>query len=161
MDGGLMAALITIRAATLLDLDALHAIEIAAFDHDRLSRRSLHYAIGSPAAYLAVAEIAGEVAGYALANFRKGSRSARIFSLAKKAGVQGVGRPLIVACAAEARVRGCTRMTLEVRPDNASAIALYDRLGFSVFGRHTEYYEDGADALRFAKSLTDNTIKEL
>ena len=156
-----MAGLITIRAATPLDLDSLHAIEIAAFDHDQLSRRSLHSAIRSQAAFLGVAEIAGAVAGYALTSFRKGSRSARIFSLAKKPGVQGVGRPLIVACSAEARVRGCTRMTLEVRPDNAPAIALYERLGFSPFGRHIEYYEDGTDALRFAKSLTDNSLKEL
>jgi ribosomal-protein-alanine N-acetyltransferase len=40
------------------------------------------------------------------------------------------------------------RLTLEVRPSNASAIALYERYGFLSVGRRKSYYHDnGEDAL--------------
>ncbi len=44
---------------------------------------------------------------------------------------RGVGRRLIDAVEAEARRRGCGRITLEVRSDNLGAQQLYRRLGFS------------------------------
>ena len=44
-------------------------------------------------------------------------------------------------------------MTLEVRYDNAPAIALYEKCGFRQFGEHEDYYEDGATALRYKKAL--------
>jgi len=42
----------------------------------------------------------------------------------------GVGRALLHAAEAHARRRGCGRLTLEVRDDNARARALYDSFGF-------------------------------
>jgi electron transfer flavoprotein alpha subunit len=42
-------------------------------------------------------------------------------------------------------------MRLEVRADNAAAVALYQRQGYDVVGRTAEYYEDGSDALRMRK----------
>jgi [ribosomal protein S18]-alanine N-acetyltransferase len=40
------------------------------------------------------------------------------------------------------------RITLEVRPTNAGAIRLYERLGFQAAGRRPRYYQDnGEDAL--------------
>ena len=44
-------------------------------------------------------------------------------------------------------------LTLEVRYDNASAIALYESSGFRQFGEHAHYYADGAAALRYEKAL--------
>ena len=44
-------------------------------------------------------------------------------------------------------------MTLEVRYDNAPAIALYEKCGFRAFGEHEDYYSDGATALRYRKRL--------
>ena len=44
-------------------------------------------------------------------------------------------------------------ITLEVRYDNAGAIALYEGCGFRQFGEHARYYADGATALRYEKSL--------
>lgn len=43
---------------------------------------------------------------------------------------RGVGRALLAAAEREARRRGCCKMTLEVREDNAPAALLYDNLGF-------------------------------
>jgi ribosomal protein S18 acetylase RimI-like enzyme len=47
---------------------------------------------------------------------------------------QGVGESLIRACLAWARERGLVRIRLSVVATNAPAIALYLRLGFSVYG---------------------------
>jgi len=44
--------------------------------------------------------------------------------------------------------------TLEVRPSNASAITLYERLGFRAAGRRPRYYRDnGEDALIMWRTL--------
>lgn len=45
----------------------------------------------------------------------------------------GIGRALLEAVEAEARRRGCCKLTLEVRDDNVQARRLYDRFGFSDF----------------------------
>ena len=47
---------------------------------------------------------------------------------------------------------GATSCSLEVRTTNASAIALYEHLGFRKQETIPKYYEDGADAYRMAKS---------
>ena len=46
------------------------------------------------------------------------------------------------------KARGATAMTLEVRPSNAAAIALYTSFGFRDTGRRPGYYQDnGEDAI--------------
>ncbi len=47
-------------------------------------------------------------------------------------------------------------MLLEVRPDNASAIALYRRLGFSPVTTRRDYYGPGQDALVMLRTLATN-----
>ena len=61
---------------------------------------------------------------------------------------RGYGRQLLQAVLARALNLGCNRLTLEVRPSNAPALALYQSLGFVVCGRRSGYYQDnGEDAL--------------
>ena len=43
----------------------------------------------------------------------------------------GVGRALVTEALAHARARGCTRIELDVQADNAPAVTLYERSGFS------------------------------
>jgi ribosomal protein S18 acetylase RimI-like enzyme len=44
---------------------------------------------------------------------------------------RGLGERLLRACLAKAPSKGMTRVTLEVRADNQSAIRLYERVGFA------------------------------
>ena len=44
-------------------------------------------------------------------------------------------------------------MRLEVHEHNTRAIARYEKSGYRLFGRHRDYYDDHADALRFEKGL--------
>jgi [ribosomal protein S18]-alanine N-acetyltransferase len=60
----------------------------------------------------------------------------------------GVATALLVALANDARSRGCTALTLEVRASNAAALGLYRRFGFAPAGVRKGYYSDnGEDAL--------------
>ena len=43
----------------------------------------------------------------------------------------GLGRALVSECISHARARGCLRIELDVQADNAPALALYERSGFS------------------------------
>lgn len=47
---------------------------------------------------------------------------------------KGIGRLLLQAVAAEAQQRGCAKLTLEVREDNAVGLALYRQQGFAQSG---------------------------
>ena len=61
---------------------------------------------------------------------------------------QGAGTQLLAALIEAARARGCTAMTLEVRPSNTPALALYRHFGFQEAGRRKGYYTDnGEDAV--------------
>ncbi|WP_112311770.1 ribosomal protein S18-alanine N-acetyltransferase [Pseudogemmobacter bohemicus] len=64
---------------------------------------------------------------------------------------QGIGARLIAGFLDEASARGAERIFLEVAADNAAAIALYRRAGFTDAGRRRGYYHraDGSaiDAL--------------
>ena len=66
---------------------------------------------------------------------------------------QGLAQRLMAAAEAHARDNAGETLTLEVRPSNRSAIALYDSLGYSVVGRRTGYYPDGEDAVVMTKRV--------
>jgi ribosomal protein S18 acetylase RimI-like enzyme len=86
----------------------------------------------------------------------------RIYSLAVdvRFARRGVGRALLQACEAYARYHRREALTLEVRYDNAAAIALYESCGFRQFGEHAHYYADGATALRYEKLLLPASQRE-
>jgi [ribosomal protein S18]-alanine N-acetyltransferase len=146
---------IVVREARPRDLDAIAKLENDSFETDRVSRRSLREFLRAPHRPVILATIDDALAGYALVALRKTTRAVRIYSLAVDARFarRGVGRALLQACEAYARRHRRAALTLEVRYDNASAIALYESAGFRQFGEHAHYYADGATALRYEKPL--------
>lgn len=59
-----------------------------------------------------------------------------------------VGTRLMLVLAERALERGVEALTLEVRPSNAAAVALYQRFGFAPVGVRKDYYrETNEDAL--------------
>jgi ribosomal protein S18 acetylase RimI-like enzyme len=124
-----------------------------------MSRRSIAGLAKSPSALLLVAVLGREVAGYAALLTRRGSRNARLYSIAVKPGAagRGVGSGLLGAAEAEASRRGAQRMRLEVRADNTAAIQFYGKAGYSRTGQRQHYYEDGMTALLLARTLTNQT----
>ncbi len=145
-----------LRRGRLADLDALVALERDFFTADHvISRRSFRAFITSPKSALIVADVDGKVAGCVLVNYRQGSQRGRLYSISVGREFQrrGIARQLMAAAERNARRRGCGFMRLEVRADDAGAIALYESSGYERFGRHAGYYDNRIDALRFEKSL--------
>lgn len=149
-------AAIRVRRADAADLDALVALEQASFGGDRINRAQFQRHLRSDSALLLVAETSElDMLGSALVLFRRGSSAARLYSIARRAQARGtgVGPALIASVENAARARGCDRLRLEVRQDNAAARQLYQRLGFKVIGDLAGYYEDGGDGRRYEKAL--------
>jgi ribosomal-protein-alanine acetyltransferase len=68
----------------------------------------------------------------------------------------GRGRALLDFATTQAREAGMTRMLLEVRPSNSSAIAFYQQAGFVEIGRRRGYYPVSTgreDAIVMARNL--------
>ena len=68
---------------------------------------------------------------------------------------QGIGASLVRAGLEWASAVGARRMLLEVRPDNAAAVALYRRLGFSALTTRRDYYGPGHHALVMLRPLRE------
>ena len=144
-----------IRNGKPADLAALCEIEARSFAADRLSPRSLRRLIGRPSACLRVAVAGGEIVGYHLVLTRSGSSVARLYSVAVAAAArgQGIGAKLLADAQRQAWRSGASLLRLEVRPDNPGAIRLYVQHGYAPIGTYPNYYADGADALRYQKTL--------
>ena len=58
---------------------------------------------------------------------------------------QGLGELLVLAMIHEALGKKAAKVTLEVRPSNQSALALYAKFGLQVVGRRKRYYRDNQE----------------
>lgn len=144
-----------IRRAVAADLDALVTLEQRSFSHDRLSRAQYRRHLDSDSALVLVANGARYLCGSAVLFFRRGTRVARLYSLATapEARGRGLGTVLLAAAEQAAHRHHCRCLRLEVRTDNAAAIRLYECHGYVRTGRRAGYYEDGSDAWRYEKPL--------
>lgn len=146
-----------IRAARAADLDAILALE-AQFPGDRMSRRSVRRFLQVPSAQVWVAHPADAPAplGALVMLTRRGSASARIYSVAVDPAARGRGlaKALVQEAEAAARARGCQRVQLEVREDNAAARGLYAALGYQIRQQLPGYYDDGGNGLRLDRELS-------
>lgn len=157
-----MTAAFSFRPARPEDLDALVDLEQRCFDGDRLSRRSFRHWIRQAHSGLIVAHglsdeagAEGALAGYALVILQRGTRMARLYSIAADPACRGkgLGEQLMNAAERYAHREKRLYLRLEVRRDNQAAIRLYERLGYRLFAETPDYYEDHQDALRFQKRL--------
>ncbi len=144
-----------IRPARLQDLEALVAIENRSFDVDRFSRRSFRYLLTKANAETLVYAEQERVLAYVMLLFNTGTSLARLYSLAVDPELRGrgVGSVLIAAAEESAVAHDCIYLRLEVRQDNATAIRLYEKLGYKRIGSLPDYYEDHMEALRHEKLL--------
>lgn len=87
-------------------------------------------------------EAGGKLRGFLIA--RQAADEAEILNLAValESRRSGVGRALLSSALESLRSRGVTRVFLEVRESNTSAIVFYAKHGFSKSGRREDYYHD-------------------
>src|SRR3546814_18952110 len=100
---------------------------------------------------------AGEIRGYALVLFHRGTPLARLYSIAvaPRWRSKGIGRLLMRAAEEAARDRDAAYLRLEVRADDVEAQELYKRLGYRPFGIHSPSYEDETDAVRLDQARSE------
>lgn len=129
------------------DAAAIAEMEVLLFS-DAWSEESLAQTLASPltAAFVAVCD--GAAVGYLLASLLAPEGELLRIGVHPAHRKRGIGGRLTEAFLSEAAIRGCDTLFLEVRADNAQAISLYRRFGFSEYGLRKRYYHDPvADAL--------------
>lgn len=144
---------IAVRPATDDDLAAIVALEVEGFP-DPWTIETLAAELRFPGSFVLVAAAPRSPAlGYA--SFRTVADEAELLrlSVASAARRHGLGRRLLEAGFAELALRSLASCFLEVRADNAPAIALYERVGFQPAGERKGYYRDGSDALVYARAI--------
>jgi ribosomal protein S18 acetylase RimI-like enzyme len=140
-----------VRAARDGDLDALWRIEQDAFEpHRRASRESLKRSLESPHQRVWVAEAGRDVVAFLIVWFR--SRTWRVYDVAVKPGMQGLGygRALMAVAERTARATGAERVVLEA---DAERTSYYERMGYVVTHDLTHFYGEGKHAVRLEKRV--------
>lgn len=102
----------------------------------------------------------GEPVGYAVLMMVIDEAHILNISVVRACQGRGLGRRLLDHLAEVARQAGARQLLLEVRPSNASALALYEKRGFVVIGRRKGYYPAPGgreDAIVMRLTLEDGT----
>jgi ribosomal-protein-alanine N-acetyltransferase len=143
------------RRMTAADLDAVAAIEQAAYPHPWTRG---NFSDSLEAGYHGwILECGGEIAGYTIVMIA--ADEAHILNLTVGAPWQrrGLGRELLAFALRLARDYGAHKVFLEVRPSNSAARSLYRSAGFSEIAVRRNYYpgsEEREDAIVLGLSLT-------
>lgn len=143
------------RRMTAADLDAVAALEQAAYPHPWTRG---NFSDSLEAGYHGwVLECGGEIAGYTIVMVAAGE--AHLLNLTVGASWQrrGLGREMLAFALKLARDYGAKKVLLEVRPSNSAARALYGSAGFLEIAVRRSYYPAGAareDAILLELSLS-------
>ena len=144
--------------AQLSDLDDLERLEQDCFEPAlAIRRRQFRRLIQHPGASVLVIRRDGRVVADAVLLRRRTADGlrARLYSLAVHPASrnQGMARALLDACLQRLRQDAIERVLLEVRADNAAAIALYRQAGFVELRRLPDYYGHGKGGLKMVLHL--------
>jgi [ribosomal protein S18]-alanine N-acetyltransferase len=94
-----------------------------------------------------------KIVGYILLLKRKGWLKLYSFGIAREFRAKKIGVQLLEYALHYASMQSCEKVLLEVRSDNARAIALYESFGFQILKTSVAFYGDGCDALIMQKKL--------
>jgi ribosomal-protein-alanine N-acetyltransferase len=110
-----------------------------------------------------VARSGGHVVGHAGLMFAADDGHVTTVAVDPRWHRRGIAARLLVVLFREARMRGATDLTLEVRATNEPAQALYRRFGFAEAGLRKGYYaETGEDAvIMWANDVHADTYRQL
>ena len=151
-----------VRPLVAGDLPALERCEVALFGASAWSRAMLAEELGGPGRWYiagdlpasAGAALAGRLAGYAGLWFDGDDAHVMTIAVVRAQQGRGIGGVLLAALIERARELGARSMLLEVRVDNAPALALYARFGFARLRRRRGYYQpENVDAWAMRREL--------
>jgi len=148
---------VTVKLATINDLENLHKIERECFTIEAFTKGQITRLLESPNTVSLVAWINREVAGFVIGsveNFGK-TKAGHVYTLdvALKHRRRGVGLELLKELEHRLAERGVRICYLEVRVDNAAARELYRKQGYTEVAPLTNYYYKGIHGIRLEKEL--------
>jgi len=140
---------LTLRSMRWWDIDPVMVLERELFGSDSWSPELFWSELAEQdSRHYLVAEIDGELVGYAGLLAYVDDGYIQTIAVAPSAQGSGIGTRLLVALLREARRVGLPVVGLEVRADNERAQALYRRFRFEQVGVRRGYYQpSGADAV--------------
>jgi ribosomal-protein-alanine N-acetyltransferase len=136
-----------IRPMRWWDIAAVQALEEQLFPVDRWSVEQFWAELAQPTRRYLVACEEDTITGYAGVFVLAPDADVQTIAVAPTAQGSGLGSRLLERLLDIAADAGCHQLMLEVRSDNAPAIALYDRFGFERISSRTDYYGPSVDAL--------------
>lgn len=126
------------------EMQPRHVPQVAALEKicfaDPWSEKSVASELENPLSYWLVAMDGEKLVGYVGSQTVLGETDMMNVAVSPDYRRQGIAEGLILALIADLKVRESHCLTLEVRDSNASARALYEKLGFSEIGRRKNYY---------------------
>lgn len=145
------------RKAGIDDLEALYKIELECFGREAFAKSLFAYFLASSGFVNLVAEVGGEIVGFVISSVQRNSSRAigHVLSLDVSGGYRKRGIGLRLLCELERILMedGVEVCYLEAQADNAAALRLYRKQGFTVVDSLEDYYGRGVHALRLRKDL--------
>jgi [ribosomal protein S18]-alanine N-acetyltransferase len=142
-----------LRPAGAADLELLVALEARCFPGAAWSPGAVAAQLQREDGVACLLSRAGAPLGYAAGWSAGGVGELLRVGVRPDARQQGHGERLLRAWEQAAAARGCAEAWLELRADNAPALALYRRAGWVETGRRARYYRDGEAAVLMARAL--------
>ena len=128
------------------EMQPRHVPQVAALEKicfaDPWSEKSVTSELENPLSYWLVAMDGEKLVGYVGSQTVLGETHMMNVAVCPDYRRQGIAEGLILALIADLKARESHCLTLEVRDSNASARALYEKLGFSEVGRRKNYYRN-------------------
>ena len=144
------------------DLEALYALDQVCFEPDiAYTRGQLRDLLSRDHAIGVVAEVAGAMAGFAIAH--RAGRRGHVMTVDVASGHRrlGVGRALLKELVGRLERAGAQSIRLEVDLRNTGAMRFYERLGFRETRRLTGYYGDGLDGLEMVRERRSSSLESV
>jgi ribosomal-protein-alanine N-acetyltransferase len=136
---------IRLRRATSEDIEEIYGLEESCFPTPWAKADMLKDLRENLLSTYMIAETAGEVIGYAA--LWTVLDEGHVLNVAMRPDMrgQGIATMMLSSLLEAGREKGAKSFTLEVRPSNESAIALYEKFGFKTVGVRKEYYADNKE----------------
>ena len=137
------------------DVAAIAALEAAALGPDAWSPALVAQGVEGalPSVHYLVVRAGDEVAAYAVASVADDVAELQRVAVDPRHRRRGLATRLLADVCRRAAADGAERLLLEVREDNAGALAFYAAAGFVELDRRRRYYRDGAAAVVMQLSL--------
>ena len=143
---------LVIRQGTFSDVQAIMALEHGSIEHPWESK-AIETLITNSNKTCLIAELDGTIAAYVGAESVLDESNIGNIVTNKDYRGRGIATRLFDALLKELKEQGIVKVFLEVEHDNAPAIALYEKSGFTKYGHRRDYYGPGKDAVLMSKEL--------